>query len=82
MLSSHGGWVLVRKNWGPLQLLNHVTKSQITSQGPRNQNKIDGQRKTFFTTPFFWFFWNYILDGEIRVANETKSVSARQVRFT
>jgi hypothetical protein len=35
------------------------------------ENHIDGQRKTFFATPFFW---KYILDGEIRGANETKYV--------
>ena len=57
-------WILVCTNWGPLKLL-------ITSQGQRNQNQIDGQRKTYFATPYFW---NYILDGEIRGANENKYV--------
>jgi hypothetical protein len=48
-----------------------LSNFSITSQGKRNQNQIDGQRKTFFDTPFFW---KYILDGEIRGANETKYV--------
>jgi sentrin-specific protease 1 len=48
-----------------------LSNSSITSQRQRNQNKIDGQRKTFFATPFFW---NYVLDGEVRGANETKYV--------
>ncbi len=48
-----------------------LSNSSITSQRQRNQNKSDGQHKTFFATPFFW---NYILDGEVRGANETKYV--------
>jgi hypothetical protein len=48
-----------------------LSNFSITSQGKRNQNKIDGKRKTFFATPFFW---KHVLDGEIRGANETKYV--------
>jgi Ulp1 family protease len=48
-----------------------LSNFSITSQGQRNQNQINGQRKNFFATPFFW---NYLLDGEIRGANETKYV--------
>jgi Ulp1 family protease len=42
-----------------------------TSQRQRQQNKIDCHRKTFFVTPFFW---NYVLDAEVRGSNETKYV--------
>ncbi len=31
-----------------------LSNFSITSQQKRNQNRIDGQRKTFFATPFFW----------------------------
>jgi len=48
-----------------------LSNYSITSQRQRPQSKIDGQRKTFFATPFFW---NYVLDGEVRGANETKYV--------
>ena len=48
-----------------------LSNFSITSQGKRNQNKIDGQRKFFFATPFFW---THVLDGERRGANETKYV--------
>jgi hypothetical protein len=48
-----------------------LSNSSITSQRQRHQNKIDGQRKTFFATPFFR---NYVLDGEVRGGNETKYV--------
>jgi hypothetical protein len=48
-----------------------LSNFSITSQRQRPQSKIDGQRKTFFATPFFW---NYVLDGEVREANETKYV--------
>ena len=57
-------WLLVRKTGG-------LSNFSLTSQRQRNQNKIDGQHKTFFDTPFFW---NYVLDGEVRGANETKYV--------
>ena len=43
----------------------------ITTQGKRNQNKINGQRKPFFATPFSW---KYVMDGNIRGANKTKYV--------
>jgi len=41
------------------------------TQSQDKANKIDGERKTFFATPFFW---KYVMDGEIRGANETKYV--------
>ena len=41
-----------------------LSNYSITTQGKRNQNKIDGQHKTFFA----------VLDGELRGANETKYV--------
>jgi len=56
--------ILVRKNRRSLKLLYHKSKTKTLRQ-------IDGQRKTFFATPFFWKF---VLDGEIRGANETKYV--------
>ena len=31
-----------------------LSNFSITSQRQRNQNKIDGQCKTYFATPFFW----------------------------
>jgi len=48
-----------------------LSNFSITSQGKRNQNKLDSHRKTFFATPFFW---THVLDGERRRANETKYV--------
>jgi hypothetical protein len=48
-----------------------LSNFSITDQRQRPQNKIDGRRKNFFVT---LFFWNYVLDGEIRGANETKYV--------
>ena len=48
-----------------------LSNFSITNQRQRPPSKIDGQRKSFFATPFFW---NYVLDGEIRGANETKYV--------
>ncbi len=48
-----------------------LSNFSIKSQRKRNQNRIDGQCKTSFATPSFW---KYILDGEIRGANETKYV--------
>jgi hypothetical protein len=36
------------------------------TQSQDKANKIDGERKTFFATPFFW---KYVMDGEIRGAN-------------
>jgi hypothetical protein len=42
-----------------------LSNYSITSQRQRPQSKIDGQQKTFFATPFFW---NYVLDGEVRGA--------------
>ena len=48
-----------------------LSNFSITNQRQRPSSKIDGQRKTFFATPFFWKF---VLDAEIRGANETKYV--------
>ena len=48
-----------------------LSNFSITNQRQRPSGKIDGQRKTFFATPFFWKF---VLDEEIRGANETKYV--------
>jgi hypothetical protein len=39
-----------------------LSNFSITNQRQRPPSKIDGQRKTFFPTPFFW---KYVLDGEI-----------------
>ena len=63
MLSSPGGYWCAKTGG--------LSNSSITSQRQRHQNKIDGQRKTFFATAFFW---NYVLDGEVPGANETKYV--------
>jgi Ulp1 family protease len=48
-----------------------ISNYSITRQGKRNPKKIDCERKTFFATPFFW---KYIMDGNIRRANETKYI--------
>jgi hypothetical protein len=48
-----------------------ISNYSITTQGKRNQNKINGQRKPFFATPFSW---KYVMDGNIRGANKTKYV--------
>jgi Ulp1 family protease len=48
-----------------------LSNCSFTRQGKRNQNKIDVQCKTFFTTPFFW---ENVLDRELRGAYETKYV--------
>jgi hypothetical protein len=48
-----------------------ISNYSVTRQNKRNQNKIDGERKTFFATPFFW---KYLMDGKIQGANETKYV--------
>ena len=45
-----------------------LSNFSITNQRQRPSGKIDGQRKTFFATPFFWKF---VLDAETRGANET-----------
>jgi hypothetical protein len=48
-----------------------TSNCSITRQIKRNQDKIDGERKTFFAPPFFW---KYVIDGNIRGANETKYI--------
>jgi len=48
-----------------------LSNFSITNQRQKPSGKIEGQSKTFFATPFFWKF---VLNGEIRGANETKYV--------
>jgi len=60
-------WTPACSNLSPL---NSVGLSYEAARAMTKHSRT-GQRKTFFATPFFW---NYVLDGEVRGANETKYV--------